>query len=313
MRSILLLSFCIILAFTSAQNYKVCLTIDDLPLQRMSLYSPDGQAEVTGKILASLGSFRIPAVGFVNENKLFNGPELIPSRRLLLEAWLKSGMELGNHTWSHPDYNNHSFSAFKEEIRKGQLVMNELCPVYQKPVRYFRHPYLHRGNSKAKVDSLAQYLKTIGLTEAPVTMDNSEWIFAAAYDSAARADNAALMEQIGLAYIGYMEQKMHYFEKQSVQLFGRNISHVLLIHANALNSDYLDELAELFIRNRYEFVTLAEVLEDPAYQSEDTYYKSNGISWIHRWAITRGYGKEFFAGEPTTPDFVMKLARVPYE
>ena len=69
----------------------------------------------------------------------------------------------------------------------------------------------------------------------------------------------------------------------------------------------------MFLRNQYSFVSLEDILKDPAYQSEDTYYKSNGISWLHRWVITRGYKKDFFIGEPTTPDFIKKLARVEYE
>lgn len=299
--------------FLQAQSYKICFTIDDLPLTRLSKYSASESKSITNGILSTLKVYHIPAIGFVNENKLMVNGILDAKRKELLNQWLESGMELGNHTYSHPDYNHVSFEVFKEEIIKGQVVTNELCANYDRPVRYFRHPYLHRGNSKEKVDVLAAHLKSIGLKEAPVTIDNSEWIFAAAYDSAKLSGNLSLQAAIGKEYIDYMEAKLHYFEKQSQELFGRNIDHILLIHANALNGDYLDELAAMLMRNKYSFVSLDEILKDPAYQSEDTYYKSNGISWLHRWAITRGYQKDFFAGEPVTPDFIKKLAKVEYE
>jgi hypothetical protein len=32
------------------------------------------------------------------------------------------------------------------------------------------------------------------------------------------------------------------------------------------------------------------------------------MTWLHRWAITRGVGKGFFAGEPDVPAFVAKAA-----
>ena len=301
---------CLIL---QAQPYKICFTIDDLPLARIGKYSASGNKSITQGILSTLKAYHIPAIGFVNENKLIVNGEVDPDRKELLALWLENGMELGNHTFSHPDYNQVSFEAFREEISKGQIITDELCNRYNRKIRYFRHPFLHRGNSKEKVETLEAHLKAIGLTEAPVTIDNSEWIFAAAYDSAKLSGNQPLQADIGKAYIEYMEAKLHYFENQSQKLFGRNISHILLIHANALNSDYLDELAAMLLQNKYAFTSLEEILKDPVYQSEDTYYKSNGISWLHRWAISRGNKGDFFAGEPVTPEFIKQLARVQYE
>jgi len=56
-----------------------------------------------------------------------------------------------------------------------------------------------------------------------------------------------------------------------------------------------------------------EALKDNAFTSADTFTGAAGISWIHRWAITRGVAKDFFKGEPATPEFVMKLAGVTSE
>ena len=296
-----------------AQTNQVCLTIDDLPLQRPGLYDAAQQKEITGKILSALTKHKIVAVGFVNENKLYTDGKLNPDRVKLLVQWLENGMELGNHTFSHPDYNDLTFNAFKDEIQKGQEIIGKLGKQYGKPIRYFRHPYLHRGNSQAKVDSLANYLKTIGLTEAPVSIDNSEWDFAFAYDSVLKTNDTALLHFIGNSYINYMEEKVHYFERQSNKLFGRNIRQILLIHANALNGDYLGKLLGMFVKNNYTFIPLSEALKNEAYLSEDHYYKNGGITWLDRWALTKGYKGDFFAGEPLEPDFIKKLAKVTYE
>ena len=296
-----------------AQTNQVCFTIDDLPLQRPGLYDVARQKEITGNILSYLVKYKIPAIGFVNENKLYTDGKLNPARVKLLVQWLENGMELGNHTFSHPDYNDLTFEAFKDEILHGQAITGKLCAQYGKPIRYFRHPYLHRGNSQAKVDSLANYLKTIGLTEAPVTIDNSEWIFAFAYDSVLKTNDTALLHSIGNTYIRYMEDKVRYFEGQSGKLFGRNIRQILLIHANALNGDYLGKLAEMLVKNKYTFIPLFETLKDEAYLTEDHYYNTGGITWLDRWALTKGYKGDFFAGEPLAPDFIKKLAKVAYE
>jgi len=304
---------CLIGWTSFAQENQVCFTIDDLPIQRPGQYSADNQKEITSNLLESLVNYNIPAIGFVNEEKLYINGKLNPARQELLIQWLRSGMELGNHTYSHPDYNNLTFDAFSKEIIKGQEIIGMLGPQYGKPIRYFRYPYLHRGNKEAKVDSVAEFLRTFGLIEAPVTIDNSEWVFASAYDSALTTKDTALLHTIGSSYIRYMEDKVHYFESLSEKLFGRNIRQTLLIHANALNGEYLDELAEMFVRNKYSFIPLSKTLEDEAYLTQNHYFGTSGISWMDRWALTRGYKAEFFTGEPTTPEFIKKLAKVTYE
>jgi peptidoglycan/xylan/chitin deacetylase (PgdA/CDA1 family) len=108
-----------------AQDNQVCVTIDDLPIQRPSRYMAPKQKEITTNILSSLKKYHIPAIGFVNENKLYIDGNLNPDRKQLLVQWLESGMELGNHTFSHPDYNKATFESFKEEIRTGQLISDE--------------------------------------------------------------------------------------------------------------------------------------------------------------------------------------------
>jgi len=178
---------------------------------------------------------------------------------------------------------------------------------------YFRHPYLHRGNSKAKADSLAEYLLNRNYIEAPVTIDNAEWIFAAAYDSVLKTHDKNSINQVGEAYISYMESKVKYYEGQSDKLFGRNIRQILLIHANSLNSDYMDELLLMFVKNGYSFVNLGTALKDELYKTEDHFYKNGGISWLDRWAITQGKSRDFFQEEPVCPESIMKLAKVDSE
>ncbi|MDP3583303.1 MAG: polysaccharide deacetylase, partial [Ignavibacteria bacterium] len=63
----------------------------------------------------------------------------------------------------------------------------------------------------------------------------------------------------------------------------------------------------------YEFVTLEEALKDEAYKSPDTFIKNNGISWIHRWAITQGKKKDLFGNEPEASKWVSDYAGIDYE
>src|SRR4030095_10023230 len=117
---------------------------------------------------------------------------------------------------------------------------------------------------------------------------NGDWIFARAYASAARRGDAATQKRVADAYVPYMEAKFDYFERESRALFGREIPQVLLVHANGVNADRFGELAAMMRRRGYAFVTLEGALKDPAYRSPDTYTGAAGITWLHRWALTRG-------------------------
>ena len=98
--------------------------------------------------------------------------------------------------------------------------------------------------------------------------------------------------------------------EQSRLLFDREIPQVLLLHANAVNADHLSGLIAALRRRGYRFVDLDTAVTDPAFASPDTYVGPGGITWLHRWAITRGVDRELFRGEPTTAQWVQDLAGI---
>lgn len=287
-----------------SQNKQICFTIDDMPLVTYGISDTVYQKLIMDKLIDGLTANKIPAMGFVNEIKLYKNGTLNPFQVQLLKSWLDSGLELGNHTFSHPDYNSLSATDFFKEIIKGEQVTKELMSKAGKEFKYFRHPFLHTGNSKVRADSLNHFLANHGYTVAPVTIDDEDYMFAAAYKKAQDRKDTKLMKQIGIDYIDYMERKVLYFERQSVALFGRQINQVLLIHASALNSDYIDALAKMFIRHGYNFISLSSALEDEAYNTPITAYGSWGISWIDRWALSQGKKGEFFKGDPEIPSYI---------
>ena len=114
-------------------------------------------------------------------------------------------------------------------------------------------------------------------------------------------------QQVGDAYVPYMEKKLDYWERQSMKLFGREIAQTLLIHANFINSDYFDDLVAMFKRRGYKFVDLETALKDEAYRLPDNFTGGAGISWLHRWALDRGR-ENVLTDEPMVPEFVLKLS-----
>ncbi|GAB5407769.1 MAG: polysaccharide deacetylase family protein [Balneolaceae bacterium] len=291
-----------------AQDKYVVVTVDDLPVVYYAKADLQHYKTITENLIQIFDEFEIPAIGYVNEAKLYTNGNPDPSKVELLKIWLSNGYELGNHTFSHMNYHRSNFKDFTKDVIKGEKITKALTEEYGLEYRFFRHPYLRSGLSKTHSDSLSAFLKEIGYTEAPVTIDNEDYIFAKAYHIAYTRKDSALMQKIGEAYIEYMEKKIVHFERVSKDLFGRNISQTLLIHANLLNSDYLDELAQVYVDHGYTFVTQEEVLRDEAYQIEITRFGDWGISMLDRIALSRGKKGDFFKGDPVTPDFVKELA-----
>lgn len=284
----------------------VAITIDDLPVVSTRRDLKNRQ-EITKKLLSHIRRAKVPVIGFVNENKLYDGALRDEKQIDLLRLWLAAGLELGNHTFSHRSLNAIDISEYEADLLKGETITNELMTARCKKLRYFRHPYLQTGRTmqiKAEFDA---FLKLHGYTIAPVTIDNADYIFSAAYDKAFDKGDKKLMKSIGDAYIPYMESKVGYWERQSVKLFGREMSQTLLIHANFINSDYFDDLAAMFKRRGYRFVDLETALKDEAYALPDTFVGGGGISWLHRWALARGRDN-VVKDEPTVPAFVLKAS-----
>lgn len=291
---------------------QVAVTFDDLPGVSVIGDGVAGLDAMTVRLLKAIADSGTPVVGFVNEGKLVHDGRLDEARVAVLARWVQAGFELGNHTYSHLDLNRTLLPAFEDDLVRGEPGTRSLLEAHGKTLRFFRHPFLHTGRDLETKRGLEAFLKQRGYRIAPVTHDNGEWIFARAYLNAAQRGDSAARARIAEAYVPYMEAKFDYFERESRSLFGREIAQILLIHANSLNADTFPSLAAMMKRRGYSFVTLDRALEDPAYTSPDTYIGAGGITWLHRWALTRGPGL-VLPDEPQVPDWVMKEAGVDSE
>lgn len=292
----------------NSSNRQLVVTIDDLPAQRNQGLSQERVQILTDSLLSSLEQYRVPAIGFVNEDKLYADGRLRPDRVALLERWLDRGIELGNHSFSHPDLHKTPLARFQADVLRGETITRPLAEAREMPYRAFRHPFLHTGLDLETKASVEEFLEQHGYLVAPVTIDNSEWIFARAFDEALDLADPELGRRLGAEYLKYMLAMVAYYEDQSRGLFDREIPQILLLHANDLNARYLGPLLSALKERGYRFIDLETALKDDAYRSADTYVGPGGITWLHRWALTRGVESGFFRGEPTTAQWVQDLA-----
>lgn len=265
---------------------EIAVTVDDLP-QNGREYGLDRMRRMTEHLVKAVAKHRVPAVVFVNEAQLFTHPGEVDARIGLLDEWASAGIELGNHSYAHRAFRDVTLAQYEEDVVRGETITKQIAARHGLPYRYFRHPYLDTGPNLETRDAFERFLAGRGYTVAPVTIDASDWMFAAVYADAVERRDKAEMRRVAEAYLKFSETALSYAEAYSQALFGRPIRHVLLLHASELNADHFDELATMFERHGYAFVTLGRALEDEAYRGPDTYARDEGASWLDHWAITR--------------------------
>lgn len=278
---------------TRAPVRSVAVSFDDLPATPAGVVANDVDSlkELTGKLLRAVRKHNVPAVGFVNEGKLFvagAGPDDVDGRIGLLRMWVDAGLDLGNHTYSHRDLNTTPLDQFQADLLRGETVTRGLLKQKGQTLRYFRHPFLHVGSDLKVRRAFEAFLSSRGYTVAPVTLDNDEFVYAAAYATALRSGNTPVAMRIANDYLRYMAQVFTFFEDVSKRVTGREIPQILLLHANSLNADRFDALAEALTQRGYKFVSVGRALEDPVYRLRDEFVGAPGNSWFNHWEITAG-------------------------
>ncbi|MEQ9425400.1 MAG: polysaccharide deacetylase family protein [Cyclobacteriaceae bacterium] len=289
---------------TTFSQTPLAITIDDLPGVSQLPKWPINQ-----RIVDSLAINNWPAIGFVNEHKFYDKEGVLENEQTeILDLWLSNGFELGNHTFSHLNYHSTKPADYFENIEMGSILTKPLAMKYASQYRYFRHPYLRNGQTKKKKQQLNNYLKNEGYQIAPVTIDNSDWLFAAAYEKAYLAEDFKMLDSISKAYVQYMVNISIHYREKAKELVGRDIPHIHLMHVNLMNSFLIATVIKELEKADFEIVPLQDVLTDPVYEWEDGYYGPAGISWIERWAIAQNKPKEFFEDFIETPQFVQDYA-----
>lgn len=277
---------------------RIAITIDDLPAGAAQNMTGPEVVEMTTKLLAALKQQGAPAVGFVNERKLYYKFEQVGDFVHALSLWVENGFELGNHTFAHTSLNRVPLREWEEAVIQGEPVTRLLDAQHGMRLRFFRHPYLDIGRDLATRREAERFLVDRGYHIAPVTMDAWDWNFAGLYEYSRRRGDTTTQQEILNAYLAYHAQVFDYNEKMCRDLFGYEPKQILLLHANWLEADHIGELLEMLRKRGYQFITLEDALAAAIYSMPNEYVGEEGGSWLEEIAITRGQTPR---GEPEFP------------
>ena len=290
-----------------AQSRMVAITIDDLPFVTGDSSKPLGPAdaevvaEANIKLLSALARHRIPVTGFVNQEGVAAlGPA---TGRQLLREWTTRGFDLGNHTFSHADFNDLTVEQFEDQIVRGEAEIGRLMQAGHRKLEFFRFPYNHTGDTQEKHDQIAAFLARRGYKLAPCTIETEDWAFNAAYFLMRSRHDEAAAARLRADYLAFTAARIDYYSELNKQVFGYDVPQIMLIHDNQLNADTIEDLIGILRDKRYMTITLGQVEADPAYQTPETYITKYGPMWGYRWAQERGV-KVDGSKEPEPPAWI---------
>lgn len=262
----------------AAPGKRVAITVDDLPGAIAgsddAMGNLRGLQECNKGVLQALVKHHVPAIGFVIERKLQVTGER-DARAAILKQWIDSGMELGNHTYSHVHFNQTTLQEEEAETLRGEVVTKALLKEKGEQEHYFRHTALNTGATASDKQAFDEFLKNHDYQVAPVTLEDADFKFDDALDSAAGNHDHRKAEEIKRLYLKHVDFIFDYGEVASRELFHRQIPQILLIHDNELNSQVLDPLLSDLERRGYQFVSLHDALLDPAYDESPNSFVGN--------------------------------------
>lgn len=106
--------------------HELAITFDDLSCSPN--IRAEEQADINHRIINALTAHKVPAIGFVNEGKLFENKNIHEQneKTKLLKLWVDNGFDLGNHTYSHSSLSTRKPEQYKREVIKGSRISKQL-------------------------------------------------------------------------------------------------------------------------------------------------------------------------------------------
>jgi peptidoglycan/xylan/chitin deacetylase (PgdA/CDA1 family) len=278
MRTFLLVSLSLLLVAVLAaaegdETKQIAITFDDLPASNIA--TSGEQLRINRNILKILDKYEVEATGFVIASRL-NGKTEIP------DLWLEKGHGLGNHTYSHMDFDEADTAAFKMDVERGASEIKELLKRHKEELRYFRFPYFHEGDTPQRKKTIKEFLRKNDYTISPVTIHPRDSEFNSLFVRAWGSNDKEEQDSIKTAFLEQVKKKTEEAEVLSGELVGRNIRHVLLLHLNRLSGEMLDQIMEYYVHRGYSFIPLAQALEDSVFSLKEEYVGSQELTWLER-------------------------------
>jgi peptidoglycan/xylan/chitin deacetylase (PgdA/CDA1 family) len=242
----------------AAPRPEIAITIDDLPVH--APYPPGvAPLQVNQQMVAALKAGHVPVTAFVNAVNVKDA-----DTTEALREWHAAGFVLGNHTWSHPHLSEMTLAQFEEEVRKDELVLEQLGAGTD--WRWFRYPFLDEGKDATQRIAARQVLAKHGYRVAAVTTGFGDWAWTPAYARCTANHSAGGLAELEQLYLKALQESIAADRETARLLYGRDIPYVLLMHVSAMSAHMMPQVLQAYRAAGYRFVSLPQAERDATYQ-----------------------------------------------
>lgn len=240
-----------------AQN--VALSFDDGVDPRVQQLGPAWNAS----ILAALSRARVISIIFPAGKRVDS-----PAGLKLVRNWGDSGHAIGNHTYSHLNLcsDQVTLEQFIKDVEKNEALLKDM-PGWTKRMRF---PLLKQGDTLAKRDGFRAWLAEHGYKSGAVSIDASDWYYNSRYLAWRKRSPGADLSAFRAAYLNHLWDRSVYYDTLSQQIFGRSVKHVLLLHTNAINAEFLPDIIAMYRAKGWNIISPEEAYQDPVYAMKPT-------------------------------------------
>lgn len=203
----------------------------------------------------------------------------------LVAAWDKAGHLIGNHTYSHRNFNapEAELNAYQEDILRAEGLLKE----YARFRKYLRFPMLKEGDTPAKRDGMRNFMSRNGYRNGHVTIDNSDWAIDQRLTARLKKEPNADLKPYRDFYLEHMWARAEYYDSLAQRVAGRPVKHTILTHFNLLNGLFLNDIIQMLKGKGWQPIDAEDAFTDSVFLAQPKVVPA-GESII--WSIAKENG-----------------------
>lgn len=236
--------------------------------------------ERNASILDTFNKHRIKAAAFVvgRNVEAQEGKDIIA-------AWDKEGHLIGNHTYSHRDFNapESDVKTYSDDILRAEALLKD----YPRFRKYLRFPMLKEGDTAEKRDGMRSFMAQNGYRNGHVSIDNSDWAIDQRLTARLKKNPNADLKPYRDFYLEHMWARAEYYDSLANRVAGRPVKHTILVHFNLLNGLFLNDVITMLKGKGWEPIDAEEAYSDSVFLAQPKVVPA-GESII--WSIAKEKG-----------------------
>ncbi len=273
----------------------VALTYDDLPAAG-GLRDEETRVDIATRLTNELKANHIKGVyGFVNAVDLDDDPDTHGA----LKVWIDAGMELGNHTWSHPALSAVTADEYIHEIAMDEPALEQYAG--KRDWHWFRYPYLEEGDTVEKHEAVREWLRDHGYRVAEVTLNFNDDDWGDPYLRCMEKHDEAGIAWLKQSYMENAKEFIRLGREQQRVAFGHEIPSVLLLHATEFTTLMTPSLIEMLKQEGFRFSTVPKVERDKAYKIDPAVGLKDGGEFADEVLEARHIKDSLWVAAPAEP------------